>query len=496
MIADPLGRARQPVLAVALAALLSPLLPVPASAQGVRGSATTTFRYVEVRPLVEDTVARSRVTEGPDGVLTFRGSPVTCDGRGRCTFLHSPSTEAAMTVVQDASFTSWGFGVQGLSASVQLRGREELSEGFVWPRAEDPLDLIEGYLQYNRDIFRVRLGRQRTRSGLGFASFDGLHVLAEPESWLTARIFGGRSLAKGLHEPRHDALEGVEDFLLDRDAFLLGGAVGLEPEATTSITLRYQREIWDNRAALLSERASADLRTGLLRPVRVTGSLDYDFAFARVGKAHLTAQVPLLDGELMVEATGRRYVPYFELWTIWGLFNPVAYHEGRLRTTWSPLPRLGVWAQASYRDYGDTGTTPILGPLEDDAYRIGAGARWEASTALDLSGSYEVERGAGAFLSTGEVSARWRALPRLDLSFHGMAAQQIEEFRLGEGMVAGGGLRGAYDLRDDLQIAGGAMLYRRFFENRPAQVDWNQFRAWTSLRVEVGGDPGLRRGER
>ena len=118
-----------------------------------------------------------------------------------------------MTVTQDVAFTSWGFGVEGLSATVRLRGRQEIGDEFVWPRADDPLDLIVGYAQLNRDVFRIRLGRQRTRSGLGFDSFDGLDVLAEPTPWLRVEAFGGRSLARGLHETRHEALAGVEEVL-------------------------------------------------------------------------------------------------------------------------------------------------------------------------------------------------------------------------------------------------------------------------------------------
>jgi hypothetical protein len=53
-----------------------------------------------------------------------------------------------------------------------------------------------------------------------------------------------------------------------------------------------------------------------------------------------------------VEATVRRYLPYFELHTIWGVFSPVAYHELELRGSWGGEP-LGLWASGSYRAYQD-----------------------------------------------------------------------------------------------------------------------------------------------
>lgn len=484
---------RRACRAAPAAAVLVAALSASAAAQSVRGSSTTTFRYLQVRPLVEDTVDRSQVSEGADGQLRFEGLPVTCRAAGFCTFLHAPVTEDASLAVQDLRLTGWGFGLEGLSARLHVRAREDLGGAFVWPRSDDPFDLVTGYLQYNRGDVRLRLGRQRARSGLGFDSFDGLNVLYEPERWLHAEIFGGRSLARGLHETRSEALRGVEDFLLDRDAYLLGGSAGARLPFRTEVTARYQREIWSNRGALVSERASLDLRTGLLDPLDLSASLDYDFAMGRVGKGDVSARVPLRDDRVHLTVTGRRYVPYFELWTIWGLFDPAAYHEGAVRASWSATDELELWGAAAYRAYDDTDTSPILGPLEDDAYRVETGARWRLDPRLELRGEYRMERGAGAFLSSGEVRADWRPLERLTLRLHGLAAQQIEEFRIGEGMVGGGGLSGDYRLGNRLSVSGGAAVYRRFFENRPGAVDWNQVRAWSSLELIVGGDPGISR---
>ena len=59
--------------------ILALLLAAPAvQAQGFRGTATSTVRYLELRPIVRDTVSFERVTQTPDGVLLFEGRPVTC----------------------------------------------------------------------------------------------------------------------------------------------------------------------------------------------------------------------------------------------------------------------------------------------------------------------------------------------------------------------------------------------------------------------------------
>ncbi len=472
-----------------LAVLALSLLPGAADAQDFRGQAWATARTVEVRPIVQDTVARSQVTELPGGGLSYQGRPVTCTA-GRCTFYRSTPTEHALHTTQDLRFTAWGFGLEGLSATVHVRGRQDVGGDFTWPQSDDSFDAIVAYAQYNRPNLRVRLGRQRTRAGLGFASYDGASVMAEPLGGFSLEVYGGRSLARGLHDPRNDALQGVEDFLPDREAWLIGGAATAEAGAGSSLTARYQREILSNRAALLSERASLDGRTSLLNPIRLTGSMDYDFARGKIGKSRLSARVPVT-GDLVLEARGRRYMPYFELWTIWGLFSPVAYHEGQLGASWSVTPELGLEISGGARTYDDTDTEPSLGPVEDNAWFASASGQWSPTADLRLRGRYRVERGAGAFLSSGELGGRWQPFDLVALRMSLTASQQIEEYRIGEGMLAGG--TASLEIRplDDVRLDTGVSMYRQYFDNRPSAVDWNQLRGWSTLRLDLGGDPAL-----
>lgn len=480
-------------LLAGLAAAATGLLAVvgTAAAQGVRGELVTTARYIEVRPLGLDTVPRDQVVEGPGGTSLFEGERVFCQTPEVCVRYRSRPAEDAVAVTQDLGLTGWGFGVEGLSARLSARARWNLGSEFVWPRTDDAFDLLEGYVQYNRGPLRGRLGRQRLTSGLGFSSYDGLSVLVEPDGQLRLRLeaYGGRSLARGLSEPRHDALRGAGTFLPEKDAWLVGGAIGAEPVPGTRFTARYQREIWSDRSALVSERAALDVRSDYLRPLRLEGSMDWDFAFGRVGKAHLTARLPVGD-RVTVELTGRRYVPYFELWTIWGLFSPVAHHEAEARVSWTPSAAVGLWTGGGYRTYEGTDTDPVLGGVSDDGWTATVGGTVRPTSKLHLRGSYRMERSAGAFLSSGELRASWQALERLRLSVHGTASQQIEEFRVGEGVVVGGGASLRIRLPMDLELRGGASIYRQTFENRPGGVDWNQLRAWSSLRIPLGGDPG------
>jgi hypothetical protein len=476
------------IVGIALAASAGGL-----SAQGIRGIATSSARYIEIRPIQRDTIPFSAVQQDANGVTTYEGVPITCvAGFTYCVRYRAGEVENAVAFSQDVSFTVWGFGLQGLSATVLLRVRAD-GGSFVWPRSDDSFDAMLAYAELDRGRYRVRLGRQRATSGLGFSGYDGASVLYELARPVRVEAFAGRSLARGLDEPRNDALRGIEDFVLDRDAWLYGGSIHAEPRAGISLTARYQREIWSDRSGLLSERAALDFRAPLPGRMALSAAADYDFAFGRVGKSNLTVSAPFAAGRVRMEATARRYVPYFELWTIWGFFDPVAWHEVELRGSWQVGSTLALRGYGGLRKYGDTNAPIILSELPDRAERGGIGVNWRVSNNLILDGDYAVEKGFGAFLSTGSAMARWQALSKLALTASLTAFQQIEEFRIGEGAVIGGGLFASLDVTERSGLDVGANLYRQTFDGRANSPDWNQFRGYASLRIGFGRDPGRSR---
>ena len=187
--------------------------------------------------------------------------------------------------------------------------------------SSDLFDAMLAYAQYVRGAWRGRAGRQDIRSGLGISSFDGVST-SHDRGRFRFEAYGGRSLARGLREPSNEAARALDDFFVDQGVRLFGGAATVRTRRFT-LTGRYHRELLADRSGLESERAALDL-TAIVPRVRLTGSVDYDFSFQQVGKAHVTAMTPLGDGGWIVEVTGRRYVPYFELSTIWGFFEPVS----------------------------------------------------------------------------------------------------------------------------------------------------------------------------
>jgi hypothetical protein len=461
-----------------------------AHAQGLRGTAVTTARYFELRPIGRDTVPLDAVEQRPNGTFQYEGLPITCVAQ-QCVRYRALDRQSAVLLTQDVGMTAWGLGMEGLSATVQLRARTDIGGDLQWPRSDDNFDAILAYAELLRGDFRFRGGRLQSMSGLGFTSYDGAQVMFSPTRRWSIEVFGGRSLARAVYEPRHEALEGVDRFFPDRNAVLLGAEAAAEPWNHTNMTARYQREIWTNRSALVSERASLDVRSSVLAPVQIDAGMDYDFAFGRVGKSNIDVRLPLSDHGLVLELAGSRYVPYFELWTIWGYFSPVAHHEIEARAAWRIMPALQVRGAVGYRRYDDTNAQVILEPLTDDAVSVSAAAAWTASPRITIDGSYRMERGFGAYLGSGDVSARIRAHERIALTLDVSAFQQIEQFRLGDGVVLGGGGSVDFDVTRTVRLSSGAHIYRQTWDNRAGDTDWNQVRGWAALRVGFGRDPGL-----
>jgi hypothetical protein len=461
-----------------------------ASAQSVRGSVNSLARYIEVRTMTRDTVGIGEVIFDADSIPTFEGRPVFCAAT-TCTFYRPGDVEHAVAAAHDVSFTTWGFGLEGLSGTVYLRSRQNIGGDFTWPRSDDAFDAILAYAELVRERYRVRLGRQRSLTGLGFYSFDGATATFSAADWIDLEAYGGRSLARALEEPRHEALAGVENFIPDNNAWLVGGAAQLQGPKGMAATLRYQREIWGDRAALVSERASLDFRSSILNLVNVEGAADYDVAYNRLGKAHITLRRAWLDNRLAVDLTGRRYLPFFELWTIWGVFSPVAYNEAEVQAGFVVNPRLNLSARAGKRRFNDTDAAVFLAPAADESWRFGVRGRYQMTEAVTFDADYQVENGFGAFLSSGEAQVGWSPSERVSVGAHVTAFQQIFEFRTGEAAVIGVGGQAAYRISDALEVHGNASLYRQAFENRPSAMDWNQKRAAIGIEWTFGRDPGV-----
>lgn len=464
-----------------------------ASAQGFRGWTQTRVRYLEMQPMQLDTALAGDVVYDANGDARVDGRLVWCTDTP-CDYFRPAPIRDAVVGSQDVGFTAWGLGVQGLSTTVLFRARDHMTGELAWPLADDPFDLLVAYAELRTGGFRIRGGRQSAPSGLGFAGFDGASVRWDgPTLWVEG--FGGRSLARGLAEPAREALRGIEDFVRDIEAYLIGAAGGVR-WGLTELGLRYQREIQSDRAGLVSERASADLQTVLPWQIRLRGSMDYDVAFDRVGKANLSVQRALWQGRLLSEIAVRRYVPYFELNTIWGFFSPVPYHEVGLRMSTGLGRGAGVHLEVAAREYDDPEATVVFRPLENRGYRGRLGTLWSPVSRVQVELGYDLDWGAASFLHAFDGSVRVAWSPSLSTRTFATSFQQFEAFRLGEGRALGGGFGVEWTVSDRVRFDGTASVIRNDGGRGGAGDEWNQTRASFGLRYEFGEDPGLRRRRR
>src|SRR5688500_16222289 len=176
-------------------------------AQGIRVSGVTSMQGVDLRPLIDDSVAVGFTTgTGPYRVVAD-GRLVRCiEGEAFCRFRSSGARELVAPVVQDLRAVAWGFG-EGISAQAHVRARGSLvSSTAQWPRADDAFDAIEAWIEIDRGPARARLGRQWVVGGLGVFNYDGASVVLR-RGRARLEAFGGRSLVAGLNEP----VAGAED---------------------------------------------------------------------------------------------------------------------------------------------------------------------------------------------------------------------------------------------------------------------------------------------
>jgi hypothetical protein len=443
-----------------------------------------------MRPLVSDSVPFA-ATDSLSTLfrVTKSGVVTTCvTGDAYCYFLTSAPRANLTAMTQDLDVTAWGLAT-GLSVRAQLRGRTAQGDGRgLWPQANQNFDVMAAYLEYTRSGLLARLGRQWTTSGLGVFNFDGASITVNPIREIGINVYGGGSLVQGLDRPLGAAaLSPVEDIPPVDKSFLVGGSVQIRPSANGAMRLQYQREVRNDRGALYSERVAADgeWRFG---HASVGGEATRDLATETFND--LTAHLALDPWHRIAPRIEyRHYVPYFDLWTIWGAFSPTGYNEATGSLNWATAnARVGFGLTGGYRKYEDTYTGVAFLPLRNSGWRVGATGSLRMSDAWTAQGSYDMDINFGASSTDGDAAIRWTPGDRGSLAIHGTAFQNIYEFTVGEGRVLGAGFEGQYQLLPDLRVVGDATLYHHTGKNTPEVADWNQRRASVRLEWRVGGE--------
>jgi hypothetical protein len=464
-----------------------------ALAQDVRVTGITSLQGLDIRPLREDSVPVTQTTgTGPVRQLS-NGRLVRCvEGESFCRFRTSGDRETIAPVIQDLHAVAWGFG-QGISLQGHVRVRGSLSSADArWPRADDAFDAIEGWLEVDRGPARTRIGRQWVTGGLGVYNYDGASVLLR-RGRMRLEAFGGRSLVAGLNDPiAGSELGSVDDLPPDEHGWLIGFSGSAPLSTRGNVAATWQRVIRADRAALYSDRVAA---TGVWRLYGTTADVSFagDLTAEQVNELRVRlsrALRPAVTGGLEV----RRYRPFFEAWTIWGAFSPVAFDELQATAGWRAASgALALDVRGARRRYEETHAGLESVPLRNDGWRAGAGIEWLPDERWLLHTDYDVDIGFGASQSDFVAGARWMPDNSQWVGLSTSALQHIYEFRLGTGRIVGVRADAGTRLGSNARLVGDLAWYAHHFSGSASSPDWSQRRF--SVRVEwtVGGDPGLSR---
>jgi len=476
-----------PYLLLAATALL--LLPAHGQAQGFNGRARTYVSFLQIRDLVLDSVPAANVAgEGSQRALSD-GTTVTC-GDEFCQYYRSGPEVNIAPVLQDLELNAWS-GITGLRAYAHLRAREPLGDRELWPRSDEKFEALAAYLEYRRSFYRLQLGRVWRTTSLGFYNYDGGTLSLRLPTSLDVDVYGGKSLVRGLNQGySSDLISSVEELEPREDAYLLGAHARWSPISMLATAFTYQREETTHTGDLYSERVAGSARL-FIEQATLDVEWKYDLASEQTNLAQISLSRPLIAG-FTGRGEFRKYVPFFELWTIWGAFSPVGYKEARGRLDWaSNTGRIAAHAYGSYRQYEETeADAPADYGIRDDGWRIAFGGRYAIQDDLIMDGEYRYDEGYGASRSGGDLTVQRLFGRSTYVALKGTAFETFSEFRVGSGRVIGGGVQGGIPL-GPATVQAGAMFYKHTQQDRPNILDLNQARLHLNLEIPIGKDPGM-----
>ena len=394
------------------------------------------------------------------------------------------SLRRAESLVQDLRLVVWP-GLEGLDVQSHVRGR--WGSNAAWPYGDRDPEVVNLYVTFTRERYRLRAGRQTLHGALGVYYLDGLNARYLAAPWLTVQAWGGWSRGRTLNDDRAGALLDQDDVWAPLESSTLwAGEITVRPRRTpVSASVLYLRELRSDRSTLYSERLSVS-------GYAATGGwyLDalstVDVAAAEINTLHLGARRPL-SASTDIFFRFRHYRPFFELWTIWGAFSPVAYRQVALGADW----RRGPWhtsASAAYRTYQDTDAGLETFPVEEEGWNVSGSLGWSRKPwEAGIQGG--VRLGPGSYLGSTDLHVRYTVSPAFSVGGLLTANQRINEYRLGDGRTYGGAVEARVDWRS-LSLRGQAGYYEQRQKELPGYDDYNQFRSRLLLTYRIGEDPG------
>jgi hypothetical protein len=460
------------------------LAPGTLAAQGYRVRLDTRLQSLAYRGWQLDSIGLSEVVPGSEGgAETPDGFAVTCvPGRTVCTFYRPQPEQDALPAISTADISVWDIGLPRLRLSARARVGADLADPDGWPGMPPAVQLVEGYAEYAADAWSAQAGRLYQTSRLGYTGFDGGRAHARVLGGkLSASAYGGWGLGWGTTLPiTSPTLNPLGEFRPDQRHLILGGDVGWNVGPASGRVL-YEREIDRGPDHLIAERVGGDFVVRVTPQVSVNGGADYDLAYGQLGTADLSLTMGIPRWKTSLNVGGRRYRPYFELWSIWAAFSPVPYHARFASVTVTPIPRLQVRGRAERYDFDAANAANPLAPVEKGGWRSSLGATYRHSASLMVTADYHFEDGPGAGTVGLDGSVFWQPVSRLALRGSVANLQRALELRFDDADVWLYGAEADLSVVDQVRLFGGATLWDEHHD-RPDAAAYS----WTSLRVHAG----------
>jgi hypothetical protein len=470
---------------VACAALGSLWWAAPLAAQGYRVRLDTRFQSVTYRGLAYDSLLRTGVMGGTtSGFLTPDGYAAFCaPGATYCSYYRPGGSLSASPLTETVDAGLWGFGVPGLQVRVTARAASDLG-GAPWPGTEPAAQLLEGYAAYDNPTVSLQLGRTHEITRFGWVGFDGGTFEARPFG-RTLRLFGygGAGLAGNFPLPVTSAqFNPLADTMPpDERQIVLGGGAELFVPNSFQARLVYQRQDRALFDTTVSERVAGDWNIQASPTISIRGGADYDIEQARWGKADLALNYVSPNQRVQFSLGGRRYRPYFDLYTIWAVFNPTPYSAANGSVAWTVVDGVEFTARGEYYHYDNTNTTTALVSTRDDGYRTNLGASYLRLKDWAFDVNYDRDIGPGASSQGVSGTVTYRPVNALLVSVNGGRMQRPLEFRYDDSRLWSYGLRLDYQAAPGLRLTADALGYSEE-RQRP---DAGQF-SFNQLSVNVG----------
>lgn len=386
---------------VGLAILAAGCIVSPVGAQGYRLRLDTRYQAVSFRGLAEDSIpAGSAVVRPGQGPVTPDGFAATCPVDGPwCYFYRSGSRRQGHPVTGNVDLQLWGLGLRGVTARVAGRWSTDLGSSTEWPGTRPPTILTEGYLQYEHGPWVGRAGRQVITGRLGYQGFDGAQLgVTRAFGGLDIGVYGGWGLARAVALPvTSPALNPLDDFQ-PRDRQLVVGALLGVRYRWLDLGAEYRREVDPVPDHFVAERAAASLSLAPRPGWRLRGGAEFDFTNGWWGSADASASY---SGSRFFASGGvRRYRPFFDLWTIWGAFSPVAHRTAWAAGGFRPVQQLWIRIRGERYQFDEGGASSPLAQAEDRGWRASIGASLALSPRWTVDGGYSRDAGPGAASSS------------------------------------------------------------------------------------------------